>query len=222
MAAADSAGFAEAVKQAAPTALTGAEGWHLFHWSGGSFEVCLRPGGVFYCPQFQAASRWCVKPGTQIIAIAWGKFGNYELNFVAPNQWAGSLVGKPDDWRKMEFKAPLSPAEARLLGAGGAGTEWDLAHAGGEFPIEFRGDGFNHFVCQSFPAHAHWTLGGENRDELTINWAQYGVYEIKVDGPAGQGEGCAKGNPSEWRRMKHHRDLGAGAAVVDCGEHSHL
>merc|ERR1719235_1475371 len=86
------AGFAADVKNAAPTTLTGAEGWHLFHYANGSFEVCLRPGGVFFCPQYQAQARWCVKPGTQIILIAWGKFGCYELQYVEPGKWDGSLV----------------------------------------------------------------------------------------------------------------------------------
>lgn len=210
------AAFIASVKQAAPTSLTGAEGWHLFHWSGGSFEVCLRPGGTFFCTKFQEKARWCVKPGTQTIAIAWGQFGNYELNFVASGQWAGSTVGKPEDWRKMELKAPLSPAESRILGAGGAGTEWSFAHPQGEFNVEFRGDGFNHFVATSFPSHSHWSVGGANRDELTIDFAQYGTYELKVDGASGKGEGCLKGTPADWRKMSFLRDLAPALSEIDC------
>lgn len=210
--------YLDEVKQAAPTSLTGAEGWHVLSWSGGTFEVCLRPGGVFHCPSYQESSRWCVKPGTQRIAIAWGKYGNYELDFVAPGQWAGSTVGAPDDWRKMELKAPLSPAEACLIGANGAGTEWLLVHPQGEFNVEFRGDGYNHFVCTTYPAHAHWTLAGANRDELTINWAQYGMYELRVDG-SGKAEGSLKGTPTDWRRMTKVRDLAASASVVQCADH---
>jgi hypothetical protein len=123
--------------------------------------------------------------------------------------FVGSLVGKPDDWRKMSMKGGFSPSEAKLLGAGGAGSEWMFQHAGGEFTVQFRGDGYNHFVCQSYPAHAHWTLGGDNRDELTINWADYGIYELRVDGALGQAEGCLKGAPEDWRRMRFLRDLGS-------------
>jgi hypothetical protein len=159
-----------------------------------------------------------VKPGTQVIAIAWGRYGNYELEFVAQNQWAGSTVGAPDDWRKMELKAPLSPAEARILGANGAGSEWQLVHPGGEFSVEFRGDGFNHFVCNSYPAHSHYSLGGANRDELTIDWGQYGVYELRVDGANGRAEGCAKGAPANWRKLTFIRDLAPTTFQVDCSK----
>jgi hypothetical protein len=91
----------------------------------------------------------------------------------------GAKAGDAANWRTMAFVRDVAVAENMLLGAGGAGTEWDFEYAQGSFKIEFRGDGFNHFVCNDYPAHAHWTLGGANHDELTINWDKFGVYVEK-------------------------------------------
>lgn len=214
--------FTEAVKQAAPTAVLGTEGWFSFSFPGGALDLCLRPGGVLFCPTHQETARWCIKPGTNTLALAWGKFGCYEFEVASqsPLQFAGSTVGKPEDWRKMEFRGPFSAAENRLLGAGGGGSEWKFAHPAGEFLVQFRGDGFNHFVCESFPAHSHWTLAGANRDELTINWSQYGIYEMRVDGAAGAGAGSLQGTPADWRKMQYVRDLQGGPACGSCGDTS--
>ena len=120
----------------------------------------------------------------------------------------------------MRAVRPLSPAELKLLSPTGGGTEWSFEYKMGRFAVQFRGDGFNHFVCHEYPAHAHWSLGGANRDEITINWAQYGTYVLRVDGAAAAGS--AKGNPAEWRKMTYIRDLDAGEASEVCGhDHSH-
>merc|ERR1719247_3647896 len=92
----------------------------------------------------------------------------------------GHLVGKETDWRKAAFKRALSPVEAVLLGDG-AGTEWDFQWSGGSFPVQFKADGYNHFKCEEFPAHAHWSLEG---DSLKINWSQFGKYTLTVDAAA--------------------------------------
>ena len=171
--------------------------WYDFTHPHGTFQICLRPGGVMYAPGFTVSgSRWCVaNPEGTSLALTWGKYGDYQLNVsnAAERELTGSAVNMPEEWRRMKATRPLSPAEAKLLGAGGAGSQWNFEWSGGSFPVEFRGDVFNHFVCSSYPAHSHWKLGGANGDELTINWAQYGKYEIRVDGAAGtgQGAGCA-------------------------------
>merc|ERR1719265_11534 len=118
----------------------------------------------------------------------------------------------------MMKKGGFSASEATLLGAGGAGSEWMFQHEGGEFPVQFRTDGHNDFIRSQFPAHAHWSLGGDNRDELTINWAQYGVYELRLDG-AGVAAGCMQENEAEWRRMRFIRDLPSGLQHEECEHH---
>jgi hypothetical protein len=60
---------------------------------------------------------------------------------------------------------------------------------------------YNHFNCGQFPAHSHWSLGGAAGDELTIDWASYGTYVLRVDGVARSGEGSLVGSPSDWRKM---------------------
>merc|ERR1719326_1381049 len=76
----------------------------------------------------------------------------------------------PNNWRTSTFLRDLSPVE-KLLCGDGAGSEWNLIHAGGQFPIKFKCDGYNHFNCDDYPAHAHWTLDG---DTIRIDWGQYG------------------------------------------------
>ena len=44
----------------------------------------------------------------------------------------------------------------------------------GEFPVEFRGDGFNHFVCKSHSAHAHWDFH-ESENKVLIDWGNLDV-----------------------------------------------
>merc|ERR1719382_1433688 len=75
------------------------------------------------------------------------------------------------DWRKALFKRPLSSAEVLLFGDG-AGTEWDLKWAEGEFPVQFKCDGDNTFKCAKYPADSHWSLEGE--DTIKIFWREYG------------------------------------------------
>lgn len=48
---------------------------------------------------------------------------------------------------------------------------WDFAWEKGSFEVEFQCDGFNHFVCKSFPAHSHWQ---SQDDVVRISWGQYG------------------------------------------------
>ena len=74
--------------------------------------------------------------------------------------------------------------------------------------VEFRGDGYNHFICKSYPDHSHWTMGGAEGNELTISWGKYGTYEILVDGAANAGAGNLQGQPTNWRKMTKVRDLG--------------
>ena len=200
--------------------------WYAFTHSGGEFEVCLRPGGVFYAPQYAASSRWCVLPNRSSIAISWGRFGDYKLDVtdavlreLSGARWADNAACTgPNDWRRMKALRPLSPVELKLLSVTGGGTEWSFEYASGRFAVQFRGDGYNHFSCHSYPAHSHWSLSG---DELTINWGQYGVYVMKFTSET-TAEGSLKGKSADWRRMKYVRDLDAVEASDTCGhDHDH-
>lgn len=220
--------FADAVNVHRPKAEASAfyAGWYSFEHPGGAFEVCLRPGGVFYAPDFPSNSRWCAMGETKV-GIAWGKYGNYELTIVgepARREFAGSAVPPspgdapgPNDWRKMRLVRPLSPAENRLLSPTGGGTEWKFEYQGGRFGVQFRGDGYNHFHCSQYQAHSHWKLAG---DELTISWGQYGTYVMKLSGDAAVGH--AVGNPSDWRKMAYIRDLDHHESSESCShDHDH-
>ena len=44
--------------------------------------------------------------------------------------------------------------------------------------VEFRSDGFNHFVCAAYPAHSHWTLRGDQ--------VHSGALSQALRGPAGR------------------------------------
>lgn len=178
-------------------------GWYELAWSGGSFEVSLRPGGHFFCPKFQSQARWelvLTAEKSWIVRIDWKKFGQYELQLdVSAKKMAGKCVSSanPDeDWRTASFKRPLDSTEVMLFGDG-AGTEWMFQWEGGEFPVVFKGDGYNHFVCDKFPAHAHWSL---TDGLLTIHWDKYGTYEMRVDGDRMAGH--AKGQPENWRKAR--------------------
>ena len=121
--------------------------WYTFTHSGGEFEVCLRPGGVFYSPQYAAASRWCVLPNGSSIAISWGRFGDYKMDVtdavlreLSGARWADNAACTgANDWRRMKAVRPLSPVELKLLSPTGGGTEWSFEYASGRFAVQFRG-----------------------------------------------------------------------------------
>lgn len=194
-------------------------GWYDFNWSGGSFSVCFRPAGHFFCPKFQAPARWELQG--DLVKIDWAKFGKYELTFdPATKTMEGSVIPKRDDdksWRKASFSRELSPVEALLLGDG-AGSEWDFEWSGGSFPVKFKADGYNHFQCDDHPAHAHWSLDG---DKLKINWAQYGNFELDVDPSEKTMNGGAVGASIEtdWRKAKFVRNLISSVTIEHCEHH---
>eukprot|EP00929_Paragymnodinium_shiwhaense_P049047 TRINITY_DN24759_c0_g1_i1.p1 TRINITY_DN24759_c0_g1~~TRINITY_DN24759_c0_g1_i1.p1 ORF type:complete len:227 (+),score=58.71 TRINITY_DN24759_c0_g1_i1:78-683(+) len=194
-------------------------GWYDLSWTGGSFEVSFRPGGHFFCPRFQAGAKWELEGDT--IKIDWGKFGKYELKWNASAKSMDGMcvsVANPNpekDWRKALFKKPLSAVETLLFGEG-AGTEWDLQWEGGEFPIQFKCDGYNHFKCVQFPAHAHWAL---EDDVLSIFWGEFGNYVLKVDATAKTMAGSVKDKPEDWRKAKWHSDIYNSGSHEVCNEH---
>jgi len=203
------------------SAMSGASivGWYDLSWSGGTFPVCFRPGGHFFCPKFQAPARWTIE-GDEV-KVDWAKFGKYEFKFDAESKsMEGNAMPKTDDdknWRKAAFKAPLSPSELAVLGDG-AGTEWKFVWSGGDFPVKFKADGYNHFVCDDFPAHAHWSMDG---DKIKIVWGEFGTYELTIDAEKKEMDGCAVGGDpaTEWRKASHLRNLVGNNTIEHCEHH---
>ena len=162
---------------AAPTDL---EGVYDFAHPGGTFDVHLRPGGRFFAPLFQARASWSLAEDQRLL-IDFQKYGRYELTRLEGSaEFEGSAVGDPSNWRKMKRRRPFSEAEAKLLDSvwelqhPGMPCErvralpdraracfsrefsflrhvMSVVCAGGSFPVEFRADGFNHFVSKDFP-----------------------------------------------------------------------
>lgn len=48
-------------------------GWYSFQYEGGEFAVCFRPGGKFFCNEYQAPATWAAQ-GDQVI-IDWKSYG---------------------------------------------------------------------------------------------------------------------------------------------------
>lgn len=130
-------------------------GVYNFHHAGGTFDVHLRSTGPdgwrFFCPGFQAKSTWYLQ--NDELHIDWGKYGKYTLAIEdkACKTFSGSADGKPESWRKMDFKRPFTTAETMLFD-----SEWDFIHPSGQFVVKFKADAYNHFICDDFPAHSHW------------------------------------------------------------------
>ena len=57
--------------------LTGLEGVYNWSYSGGSFQVELRPFGSFYCKSYPASATWALVD--KKVTVDWKKFGKYEL-----------------------------------------------------------------------------------------------------------------------------------------------
>jgi len=157
------------------------------------------------------------------ISLDWNNFGKYELAFSSESKsMQGNAIPKNEaddkNWRKAVFRGPLSAAELVLIGDG-AGSEWEFEWSGGSFPVQFKADGYNHFKCNLFPAHAHWSL---EDTKLRINWGEYGQYDLDVDSEAKTMEGAMVGGTPEtdWRKAKFLHNLIDNKTVEKC-EHHH-
>jgi len=185
------------------------QGVYDFAYAGGSFDVHLRSGGRFFAPEYQQPATWNYDPPIKKVSIDWLKYGKYELTLAeggeAAKEFHGALVGKPESWRKMKLKRPFTVAEQMLMD-----SEWDFIHEGGSFRVNFKADGYNHFVCHDFPAHSHWRLdhGETPTPTLFIDWGKYGKYELVIDADGQSMSGGAKGNMSNWRKGKRVGKMG--------------
>ena len=115
----------------------------------------------------------------------------------------------------MRLKRTFTVAELMLMD-----SEWELEHPGGKFNIEFRADGFNHFVCNDFPAHSHWSLpNGESASPtVNIDWGKFGQYELVIAADGLTMSGSAKGKPENWRKAIRLKALGD---VAEAHVHDH-
>ncbi|EOD04698.1 hypothetical protein EMIHUDRAFT_107607 [Emiliania huxleyi CCMP1516] len=144
-------------------------GYYAFEWSGGTFEVQLRPGGEFWCPRFAAPATWQFSGGT--LAIDWGKYGEYVLR-LSGDALAGGARGNESDWRKMRFLRAFTPQEALV-----SASVWRL-RSGDEEPllVQFRADG--RFVCPSRPGTFSYRLEG---DSVLIEWDSLSNDRLQLD-----------------------------------------
>ena len=196
-------------------AMQEATGIYSFAHPGGEFEVHLRSKGRFWAPRFKCKSTWLLGSDAETLQVDFQQYGKYQFQTSADG-FSGSSVGQPENWRRMTKKRAFSPAEVAVMD-----SKWKFEHAGGTFEVELRADAFNHFVCDAYPAHAHWRL--DNADSPTptiyINWGKYGEYELEVAADGSSAVGSAKGQPDKWRKMTNLGVLGSD--LKQYAEHDH-
>ena len=193
-----------------------AQGVYTFAHPGGEFEAHLRSKGRFWAPKFKCKSTWLLGSDATTLQVDFQQYGKYEFQKTSDGEWAGSAVGQPDNWRRMTKKRAFSAAEVAVMD-----SKWEFEHAGGTFEVELRADAFNHFVCEAYPAHAHWRLDNADLPTPTIyiNWGKYGEYELEVAADGLSAVGSAKGQPDKWRKMTNLGVLGSD--LKQYAEHDH-
>ncbi len=151
-------------------------GFYRWTYAGGEFLVSFRPNGVFHCSKFPASATWVVN-GNSLI-VDWKKYGVYEFTFSGNSaSLQGHARGAPANWRKIDYIREFNATERALIG-NGFGSVWDFGWEKGSFEVEFRIDGYNHFICKQYPAHSHWDI--DDSGLVTINWGNYGKYIREV------------------------------------------
>ena len=147
-------------------------GYYTFFWRGGAFDVQLRTGGEFWCPQFPAQAMWSFSTSTATLEIAWGKYGEFVLRKQGDELVGGVRGDEEAQWRKMCFKSPFTPEELLL-----SGSAW-MMHVGDEEPrrVEFRADG--RCRCPSFPCAFSYQL---KDGVVVLAGAMYGRCELTLD-----------------------------------------
>ena len=196
--------------------MSGKFGVYDWSYAGGTFEVALRPNNTFYCAKYPAQSSFAVTDSK--LYVDFGKYGQYEFSLGNPDLLEGSLRGDPSKWRKLAFKRDFNETETAILGAG-FGSVWNFEWEKGAFEIELRVDGYNHFICPTYPAHSHWDLSEDQT--LHINWAQYGEYDLRLDAASKALVGFKKGQPDNWRRATFLRPIAGGSSTQDIPSHDH-
>jgi len=104
---------------------------------------------------------------------------------------------------------------------------WDWQYEHGNFEVNFCEK--NEFVCDTYPAHAHWFMIGPGK--VHVDWGRYGTYNMTISADGKSMEGCYVGYPDDWRKArfvrkhteeekKKHADMAA-HAHDHTHEHSH-
>eukprot|EP00930_Biecheleria_cincta_P030424 TRINITY_DN21076_c0_g1_i5.p1 TRINITY_DN21076_c0_g1~~TRINITY_DN21076_c0_g1_i5.p1 ORF type:complete len:464 (+),score=73.59 TRINITY_DN21076_c0_g1_i5:62-1453(+) len=154
-------------------------GWHNMYWPGGQMKVCFRPGGNFYCAEYQAASTWRIVDGE--ILVDWQHYGRFIFSVSEGRHLNGYALHQDDakKWRKTLYFGALTPVEKLMLGDG-EGTEWEFKSPEGTLLVEFRADGENQFVCRTQRGEGHWSIDKRGKTVI-IDWGKHGKYELDVD-----------------------------------------
>ena len=106
-----------------------------------------------------------------ILVINFQKYGEYVFSIIpGAHELSGSLKGNTEKWRKIQLIREFSASEMSIFGEG-YGTAWTFEYAKGSFEVEFRSDAYNHFVCDQYPTHSHWSI---DNDVVHISFGQYG------------------------------------------------
>lgn len=176
---------------------------------------------VFFKRCSLAAATWSYDAASGVVNVDWKKYGNYQLTRTGSGSLEGSVAGNPSKWRKMDLVRAFTPAELLLFGEGG-GSVWEMTWEKGSVgEIEFRTDGFNHFVSNSYPAHSHWSIDATGT-RVTLDWGKYGTYDLVIDADAQSMEGHKAGQPANWRRVRFVRPLSTEAlGSVPSHDHAH-
>jgi len=189
-------------------------GWHNFYFPEGQLKVCFRPGGHFFCPTKQEGATWNIFDGE--VLIDWQKYGRYVMTVDNGKHLKGHALpfneSDANNWRKTLYFGALSPVEKLFIGDG-EGTEWDFKGPQGNFLVEFRADGNNHFVSHGFPGDAHWEIDKKGKT-MKIDCGKNGKYELDIDLKKKTLDGYeiieGKEDPDEdkdWRTAEFKRNL---------------
>jgi hypothetical protein len=82
---------------------------------------------------------------------------------------------------------------------------WSWSYAGGEFEVSFVEGG--EFVCVDYPAQATWSgCCGTCSEKITVDWANFGNYTMKMTEDGKSMEGCYTGYPDDWRKAVFLRE----------------
>ncbi len=95
---------------------------------------------------------------------------------------------------------------------------WDWEYEHGTFEVNIVAGG--EFVCESYPAHAHWTDIPPNK--LYIDWGEFGTYDMVLETEIKMA-GSYSGYPDDWRKATWKREHTAEESRVfaEAAAHAH-
>ena len=79
------------------------------------------------------------------------------------------------------------------------------SYDGGEFEVSFVAGG--EFICVQYPAQASWKgCCGSCSEKITVDWANFGNYTMKMTEDGKSMEGFYTGYPEDWRKANFVRE----------------